>query len=89
MGWPNALMREAGSTISVFYHHGDETFNSLLLLEPHAAYISPQSARTPHNIYQEHDPALCKAEQANPKEHIVPNRGTGSQETKIYVTMWA
>jgi hypothetical protein len=71
MAWPNALTREAGSTISVFCHHGDETFNSLLLLELCTAYISPQSARTPHNIYQEHDTALCNAEQANPKEHIV------------------
>lgn len=87
MAWPNALMREADRT--VFCHHGDETFNSLLLLEPRAAYISHQSARTPHNIYQAHGTALCNAGQANPKECIVSGKGTDSQETKIYVTMWA
>lgn len=89
MAWPDAPRREAGSAISVFCHHGDETFNSLLLLEPHAAYINSQSARTLDNIYREHDTALCNAEQTNSKERIVSGKEISSQETKIYVTGWS
>lgn len=80
--WPNALRREAGSTISVFCCYGDETFNSLLLLEPHAAYINSQSARTLDNIYQELDTALCNAKQTNTKERIVSGKEISSQETQ-------